>query len=102
MYYLAGVMSCDAVDALTVRHALNWLHDRRIGDPTRAVAAIFVSKFGSVQDRRSVREMYDDASPYVKAAILYSAQFFVAADRATMKKAWRGHSDINSLIASAV
>jgi len=102
MYYLAGVMSCDEVDSSTVSHALNWLYDGRLGDPTRAIAAIFVSKFGSFQDRKSVREMYDNISPYVKAAILYSAQFFVGADRATMKKAWRGHSDVNALIASSI
>jgi hypothetical protein len=102
MYYLAGIMSCDAVDNTTVKHALNWLQDGRIGDPTRAIAAIFVAKFGLAQDKRSVREMYDTTSPYVKAAILYSAQFFVAADKNVMKKAWRGHSDINALIASSI
>lgn len=102
MYYLAGVMSCDAIDNATAKHALKWLQDGRIGDPTRGIAAIFVSKFGSAQDKRSVREMYDDTSPYVKAAILYSAQFFVAAERAVMKKAWRSHSDINALIAASI
>jgi hypothetical protein len=102
MYYLAGIMSCDAVDNTTVKHALNWLQDGRIGDPTRAIAAIFVAKFGLAQDKRSVRDMYDTTSPYVKAAILYSAQFFVGADKSVMKKAWRGHSDINALIASAI
>ena len=102
MYYLAGVMSCEAVENSTVQHALNWLQDGRIGDPTRAIAAIFVAKFGRVQDKRSVRESYDNASPYVKAAILYSGQFFVGADKSVMKKAWRGHSEINALIASSI
>lgn len=102
MYYLAGVMSCDSVDNSTVKHALNWLQDGRIGDPTRAIAAIFISKFGLVQDKQNVREMYDNTSPYLKAAILYSAQFFVGADKAVMKKAWRGHSDINALISAAI
>lgn len=102
MYYLAGVMSCEVVDNTTVKHALKWLQDGRIGDPTRAIAAIFVSKFGLAQDKRNVREMYDNTSPYVKAAILYSAQFFVGAERSVMKKAWRGHSDINALIAASI
>lgn len=102
MYYLAGIMSCIAVDNKTVKHALNWLQDGRIGDPTRAIAAIFVAKFGLAQDKQSVREMYDTTSPYVKAAILYSAQYFVAADKSVMKKAWRGHSKINALIASSI
>lgn len=102
MYYLAGVMSCNEVDNTTVRHALNWLQDGRIGDPTRAIAAIFVSKFGLVQDKRSVKDIYDNASPYVKAAVLYSGQFFVGAEKSVMKKAWRGHSEINALIAASI
>lgn len=102
MYYLAGVMSCDRVENSTVKHALRWLQDGKIGDPTKAVAVIFVSKFGTFQDKRNIREMYDNVSPYVKAAILYSSQFFVPADRAVMKKAWRGHSDINALIAASL
>jgi hypothetical protein len=102
MYYLAGVMSCDEVESKTVKHALNWLNDGQIGDPTRAIAAIFVAKFGNVQDKKSVREMYDNVSPYLKAAILYSSQFYVGADKSVMKKAWRGHSDINALIAASL
>lgn len=102
MYYLAGVMSCNEVSAATVHHALQWFLDGRIGAPTKAIAAIFVCKFGSAQDRRRVRAAYDESLPYVQSAILYSAQFFVAAEKATMKKAWRGHSMLNSLIASAI
>jgi hypothetical protein len=102
MYYLAGIMSCDTAESSTVKHALKWLQDGRIGDPTRAISAIFVSKFGVMSDKRNVREMYDNTSPYVKAAIMYSAQFFVGADKAIMKKAWQGHSDINALIAASI
>jgi hypothetical protein len=102
MYYMAGVMSCEEVENLTVKHALKWLEDGRIGDPTRAISAIFVSKFGTMHDRKTVRELYDNASPYIKSAILYSAQFFVGAERAVMKKAWRGHSEVNALIAAAI
>lgn len=102
MYYLAGVMSCKEVERETVKHAINWLTEGQIGDPTRAIAAIFVAKFGTVQDRKSVREMYDNVSPYMQAAILYSSQFYVSAEKSVMKKAWRGHSDINALIAAAI
>jgi hypothetical protein len=102
MYYLAGVMSGDEVSDDTVKHALKWFIDGKIGGPTKAIAAVFVSKFGSARDRRRIRAMYDESSPFVQSAILYSAQFFVSAERATMKKSWRGHSTLNSLIASAI
>lgn len=102
MYYLAGVMSCSKVERETVKHALKWLNDGEIGDPTKAIAAIFVAKFGGVREKRMVREMYDSSSPYVQAAILYSSQFYVGAEKGVMKKAWRGHSEVNALIAAAL
>ncbi len=102
MYYMAGILPCETVSDATVQHVLRWLMDRKIGNPTRAIAAIFVSKFGQARERRTVRALYDEESPFVQSAILYSAQFFVGAERATMRAAWKGHSNINALIASAI
>ncbi len=102
MYHMAGVMSCDTVEGPTVQHVLRWFEDRRIGNPTRAIAAIFVAKFGTARERRVIRAAYDEEPPYVQSAILYASQFFIAAEKSTMKAAWKGHSDLNALIASAI
>ena len=102
MYHMAGVLPCETVSEATVQHVFSWFTSGKIGAPTRALAAIFVSKFGSARDRRAVRARYDEESAYVQASILYSAQFFTGAEKSTMKTAWKGHSDINALIASAI
>lgn len=102
MYHMAGVMACNTVSEETVAHVLTWLRDRRVGGHTRAIAAIFVCKFGTSRDRREIRAAYDEEVPYVQSAILYSSQFFTVAEKRTMKAAWKGHSDLNALIAAAV
>jgi len=102
MYYMAGILPCEKVDKDTVRHVVEWLNSTKLGSATRAIAAIFVAKFGTARDRRAVRAKYDNEDPYVRAAILYSSQYFIAAEKATMRTAWKGHSEINSLIASAI
>ncbi|KAB7613410.1 RNA-directed DNA polymerase [Amylibacter sp. SFDW26] len=102
MYYMAGVLPCESVDARTVRHVTTWFNSPMVGSATRAIAAIFIAKFGTARDRRAIRAKYDNEDPYVRAAILYSAQYFISAEKATMRTAWKGHSEINSLIASAI
>jgi Reverse transcriptase (RNA-dependent DNA polymerase) len=103
MYVLASILNRETNDASTVMKCQQWMESGIIGAETRALAAIFVAKFGSPQQKRSVRLRYEnEPSEYVRAAILYSAQFFTLADRRTAKRAWGGHSSINALIADAI
>ncbi|WP_299297445.1 reverse transcriptase domain-containing protein [uncultured Tateyamaria sp.] len=102
MYYMAGVLTCQNVASETVAQVMTWYRNRSVGRHTRALAAIFTCKFGSARERREVRATYSNEDPYVRAAILYGAQFFTNAEKRTMKTAWNGHSELNSLIAAAI
>lgn len=102
MYYMAGILTCEEVQSITVEHVVRWFEDRRIGIHTRAIAAIFICKFGTARERRLVRSSYEDETPYIQAAILYSSQFFIGAEKNTMRAAWKGHSELNALIASVI
>ena len=103
MYVLASILNREANDAGTVLKCQQWMESGTIGAETRALAAIFVAKFGSPQQKRSVRLRYEnEPSEYVRAAILFSAQFFTLADQRTAKRAWGGHSSINAMIADAI
>ncbi len=103
MYVLASILNREANDAGTVLKCHQWMESGTIGAETRALAAIFVAKFGSPQQKRAVRLRYEnEPSEYVRAAILFSAQFFTLADRRTAKRAWGGHSAINAMIADAI
>lgn len=99
MYMVAILLGCTNVPNECIRSSLRWLNSNSIGHETRALCAIFCAKFGSAAEKRAVRIRYDnEPSEYVKAAILYSAQYFPTAEKRAAKGAWRGHSEINSFI----
>jgi hypothetical protein len=102
MYYIAGILNCKEASQSTVKTVWQWLQSRDIGPETRAICAIFVAKFGTAHYKRMVRQQYDRETEIVRAAIMFSSQFFPKAERDTAKKAWGGHSEINSLIASSI
>lgn len=103
MYLIGALMNADRVSRPTVNRVLSWLRNSQSHQATRAMAAIFTAKFGNPQQRNSVRQSYSsESSPYVRSAILYAARYFTSAERLTCRKAWGGHSAINSLIAEVL
>ncbi len=103
MYILAALMGAKEGDKNTVNLALQWLSNSQVCQEVRAVAAIFSAKFGTPQQRRAVRLAYEkEASPYVRAAILYTSRYFTSIERKACIQAWAGHSIVNTLVAQAV
>lgn len=103
MYMIAAILNRESNSASSIIKCLQWMESGQVGPETRALAAIFVAKFGSPQQKRAVRLRYEnEPSEYVRSAILYSAQFFAQADRKTAKRAWGGHSAINAMISEAI
>jgi hypothetical protein len=103
MYVFAGLMSAPSLAKDTVNRALKILTNRGMTQEVRALAAILAARHGTAQQRRAVRLAYEDEpSPYVRAAILYSARHFTEAERRTCLKAWGGHSMVNALIAQTL
>lgn len=102
MYHIAGILNCQTVSNETVAQVMSWFRAGQLGEHTKAMAVIFCGKFGSARLRRELRESYSNESPYVRAAMLYSSQFYTAPERRTMRTAWSGHSDLNSLISQAL
>jgi len=99
MYMIAAVLNCEEVNHRAVRKSLQWLESMNIGPETRALCAIFAAKFGTANQKRAVRVRYDnEPSEYVRAAILFSAQYFPLAEKRTAKRAWGGQSQVNAFI----
>jgi hypothetical protein len=87
----------------TVRAVSGILRDNTRSIALRGVCAIFVGKHGNAGQRRNLRALYsEEASAYVRAAILFSTRFLPASERRTCLRAWRGHSVTNEWIATAV
>ncbi len=100
---MAVLIEVNSIASETVNKTISIIEDRRRSDSLRGVAAHLVAKHGSAGQRRLLKHQYDrEPSPYVKAAILFSAKHFPTNERNSCLGAWGSHSTINSLIASAI
>jgi hypothetical protein len=103
MFLMAALLKAKDVKRATVNIALQWLQNRTVAKETRAMAAIFAAKHGLAQQKRTVRTSYEDEpSDYVRSAILYSSKHLTLVEKKTCKRAWGGHSSINTLIAQTI
>lgn len=103
MFLLAALLSARNVERATVNIAIQWLQNPQVAKEARAMAAIFAAKHGVAVQKRAVKTSYEgEQSDYVRSAILYSARYLSAVERKTCKRAWGGHSAINTLIAKAI
>jgi hypothetical protein len=103
MYLLGALMKAEFIDKDTVNAALRMLSESKVGQEVRALAAIFAAKYGTPQQRRTVRLSYEgESSAYVRAAILYASRHFTGTERRSCIKAWGAHNTTNALIAHAI
>lgn len=103
MYLMVALLNGDYIKSQTVNKALKILSNRNRVEANRALAALFAAKFGSAHQRNTVRLQYqNESSKYVRAALLFAARYYTAAEKSTCKRAWGRHSLVNSLIASAI
>jgi hypothetical protein len=103
MCLMAALLKARSVERATVNMALHWLQNPQVAKETRAMAAIFAARHGVAVQKRTVRTSYEDEqSSYVRSAILFSSKYLTAADRKTCKRAWGGHSAINTLIGKSI
>jgi hypothetical protein len=103
MFLLAALIRARRVERATVNAVLQWMNNPLVAKETRAMAAIFASKHGVAVQKRTVRTSYEnEQSEYVRSAILYASRYLSLAERRTCKRAWGGHSAINTLIAKAI
>jgi hypothetical protein len=102
MWILAALsQSHDHQDA-EVKIALTLLRDANRHDALRAVAAIFVGRFGAHARRKTLIAAYKTVSPYIQAAIYFSSRRWRAPERATARASWASHGLLNSLVSAAI
>jgi len=103
LFLLSSLLNACEIGRASTLKAVRLLQDQSIHPAVRAIAAIFASRHGSPQHRRSVRTTYEnEPSSYVRAAILYSSMYFTGAEKRTCIRAWGGHNGTNALLAEAI
>ncbi len=102
IWILAAVSQVTKADDNAVKMAWGICKDANRHDALRAVAAVYVGRFGDHARRKSLIGLYGSVSPYVQAAIYFSSRQWPPAERATAKASWGTHSPLNALLTTAM
>lgn len=103
MWPVAALIGAETVSSQTVSAAFWLLRSPERSISLRALCALLIAKHGTAGQLRNLKNHYsEEASPYVRGAILFSSRYFPAPDRNTCLGTWKGHSPMNILIAEAV
>jgi hypothetical protein len=101
MWILAALSQAKDHQDSEVKIALTLLQDANRHDALRAVAAIFVGRFGDHARRKTIIATYPSVSQYIQAAIYFSSRRWPVAERNNAKASWGSHGPLNSLITLA-
>jgi hypothetical protein len=102
MWILAALMQKNPGNDGPIKVALKILRDATRHDALRAVAAIYVGRFGDHARRKSLFSIYPSVSNYIQAAIYFSSQTWPPVERSNAKASWGGHGQLNTLLTSAM
>lgn len=81
--------------------AMDILKNMNNHESLRAVAAIYLGRFGDHDRRKSLKTIYKSSSPYIQAAIYFSTRSWPAAERNTARSSWGSNTPLNQLITAA-
>lgn len=103
MWMVTALYYMDTLEEETVSALARTLATADSSVLVRGLCVLAVGKHGTAAQRQMLRRQYNnECSDYVRAALVFSTQYFPAAERRTCLKAWGGQSRVNALIASAV
>ena len=102
IWILAALSQVKTAEDAQVKVALDLLKDANRHEALRAVAAIYVGRFGSHARRKSLISIYPSVSGYIKAAIYFSSKGWPSVERTTAKASWSGHGPLHSLLTIAI
>jgi hypothetical protein len=102
MWVLAGLLQYKPPSDLGMERAAQLLHDATRHDALRAVAAIYIGRFGDLGRRKELLAIYPSVSNYVQAAIYYASPYWKGVERSNAKATWGGHGSLNALVLTAL
>jgi hypothetical protein len=88
MWILAALITKEPLDDAPVKTALQILKDGSVQSSTRAVAAIYVGRYGDAVRRKALISVYGSVSPYVQSAIYFSSRNWPKTERSNAKALW--------------
>jgi hypothetical protein len=98
MWMLAALSQVSKADDDLVKVAFLILQDANKHDALRAVAAMYVGRFGDHARRKALVATYAVVSNYIQAAIYYSSRQWPSIERSNAKASWSGHGPLHNLL----
>ncbi len=102
MWILAALLQVEKTDDTAVKISLDLLKDANRHEALRAVAAIYVGRFGDHARRKSLISIYSSVSSYIQVAIYFSSKYWPSVERNNAKASWGGHSPLHNLLTIAM
>jgi len=102
MWVLAALSQTSKADDAAVNVALDLLKDANRHDALRAVAAIYVGRFGDHARRKALNSIYASVPNYIQVAIYFSSREWPGVERSNAKSNWSGHSPLHVLLTTAM
>jgi hypothetical protein len=102
MWVLAALSQAATASDSEVLAVWDVLRDANRHEALRAVAAVFVGRFGDHTRRIALNSIYPSVPNYVQAAIFYSSRNWPGPERANASANWSGHGPLHVLIAAAM
>ncbi len=102
MWVLAALSQVMKAPDDSVKIVASILKDTERHDALRAVAAIYVGRFGAHARRKALMSYYPSVSPYVQSAIYFSSRYWPSVERGNAKASWSSQSPLNVLITAAM
>lgn len=102
MWVIAALSQLDTANDTPVKKANDLLKDGTRHEALRAVAAIFVGRYGDHSRRKALVSYYNSVSPYIQAAIYFASRSWPGIERSNAKASWGNHGLLNSLLTVAM
>jgi hypothetical protein len=99
IWVLAALSQVEQSNDAAVKVALDLVRNPKGHDALRAVAAVYVGRFGDHTRRKALMSIDGSVSNYIQAAIYYSSRTWPGVERATAKASWSAHGQLHRLIA---
>jgi len=78
------------------------LKDGTRHEALRAVAAIYVGRYGDHSRRKALVSYYNSVSSYIQTAIYFASRNWPGIERSNAKASWGNHGLLNSLLSVAM
>lgn len=102
MWTLATLLQLPEAEDEGVKVAMSILKAGDRHEALRAVAAIFVGRFGDHSRRKALAAYYGSVTPYIQTAIYFSSRRWPGVERSNAKATWGSHGVLNSLLTAAL